>query len=268
LTSIKESKLFRSLNRGVGKAIHDYGMISNGDRIAVGLSGGQDSLTLLWMLLERLRRIPVQYELFPIYIDPGFENGFGDRLKNYCNQWNIELRIEETQHGILAHSPENRENPCFLCSRLRRKRLFEIADELGCRKLALGHNKDDIIETLFINICYAGEICTMVPLQHFFLGQFTVIRPLAFVDQSAIRKFAGENRFPVFNNPCPTSKTSKRQEIKEMLDHLYQSNSNIKGNIFRALSHVRTDYLLTAPPKRRKKSTSRPESITDTEIRT
>ena len=252
--------LFRSLNRGVGKAIHDYDMIANGDRIAVGLSGGHDSLTLLWFLRERLRRIPVHYDIYPIYIDPGFENGFGDRLQDHCRQWGLDLRVEETRHGILAHGTENRENPCFLCSHLRRKRLFEIADELGCKKLALGHNKDDIIETLFLNICYAGEICTMVPSQVFFQGKFTVIRPLAFLDETLIRKFAGENRFPVFNNPCPTSRISKRKEIKEMLNRLYQGNANVKGNIFRALSHVRTDYLLKDHSKRRKRSGNRHES--------
>lgn len=256
------------MNRGVGKAIHDYNMIANGDRIAVGLSGGQDSLTLLWILRERLRRIPVQYELFPIYIDPGFENSFADQLKDTCSQWGIDLRVEKTQHGILAHSSENRENPCFLCSHLRRKRLFEIADDLGCRKLALGHNRDDLIETLFLNICYAGEICTMVPSQSFFQGRFTVIRPLAFVDETTIRKFAGEARFPVFVNACPTSVTSKRREIKEMIDRLQHGNPNVKGNIFRALSHVRPDYLLTDHAKHRKKRGSRDESITDTRIRT
>lgn len=245
----------------MGKAIHDYDMISDGDRIAVGLSGGHDSLTLLWMLMERLRRVPVHYDIHPIFIDPGFQPGFGAGLKDCCRQWGLDLRVEETQHGILAHSPENRENPCFLCSHLRRKRLFEIADDLGCRKLALGHNKDDLIETLFLNICYAGEIRTMVPFQSFFQGRITVIRPLAFGDEMTIRKFARENRFPVFDNPCPTSKTSKRKEIKEMLGRLYLGNTNIKGNIFRALSHVSTDYLLKDHPKRRKRSGNRHESI-------
>lgn len=236
-------------------------MISGGDRIAVGLSGGHDSLTLLWLLRERLQRIPVHYEIFPIYIDPGFEDGFGTPLKAYCRRWGLDLHVEETRHGILAHSPENRENPCFLCSRLRRKRLFEIADEKGCRKLALGHNKDDIIETLFLNICYAGEICTMVPLQPFFEGKLTVIRPLAYVDAAVIRRLAGEKRFPVFDNPCPSARTSKRKEVNDMLTHLYQSNSKIKGNIFRALSHVRADYLLKDTKRHRRRSGNRHVSI-------
>jgi len=127
---------------------------------------------------------------------------------------------------------------------LRRKRLFELADELNCNKLALGHNKDDIIETLFINMCYSGEISTMVPAQSMFQGKFTIIRPLAYTDEDTIRRFASESKFPEFINPCPTSQTSKRKEIKTMLHQLYYSNRKIKGNIFRALSHYKPEYLL------------------------
>lgn len=219
-------------------------MLQNGDRIIVGVSGGADSLTLMWMLAERLPRIPISFELFPVHIDPGFEGGFNQSLKSYIADCGFSLRVEHTDYGVLGHSPINRENPCFLCSRLRRKRLFEIADELGCNKLALGHNKDDIIETLFLNICYAGEISTMVPSQKFFKGRFTVIRPLAYADEDLIRAFAREHRFPEFVNPCPSANYSKRQEIKTILKRLYDSNKKIKGNIFRAMSRVKLDYLL------------------------
>jgi tRNA 2-thiocytidine biosynthesis protein TtcA len=219
-------------------------MISDGDRILVGLSGGKDSFTLMWMLNERLERIPIKYELSAVYIDPGFEEGFSEPLAEYWDRTGLELKIEHTDYGILAHSSQNLENPCFLCSRLRRKRLFEIADELGCNKVALGHNKDDIIETLFMNICYAGEISTMLPSQSFFQERFTLIRPLAFVDEDVIRRFAKEKGCPDLINPCPTAKVSKRQEIKRLLQQLYRSNKKVKGNIFRAMSHVKTDYLL------------------------
>jgi len=228
----------------MGKALHRYQMISDGDRIIVGLSGGADSLTLMWMLTERLKRVPINYELFAVYIDPGYEGSFGEALEWYGNKLGYSIRAEYTDYGLLAHSPENRENPCFLCSRLRRKRLFEIADELGCTKLALGHNKDDIIETLFMNICYAGEISTMVPSQSFFQQKFTVIRPLAFVDEQLIRKFARDQKFPEFINACPSANTSKRKEMKTFLQQLYRTNKKIKGNIFRAMSHVNSDYLL------------------------
>ena len=235
---------YKTLNRFVGKALHRYNMISDGDRIVVGLSGGKDSLTLMCVLQKRLSNIPINYELFPVYIDLGFKEGFRKSLEKYSVKMGFNLRVEHTDYGILGHSPQNRENPCFLCSRLRRKRLFEVADELGCNKLALGHNKDDIIETLFLNICYAGEISTMVPFQPFFSGRFTIIRPLAFVDEDIIMRFAADCNLPNFSNPCPTAKTSKRREVKGFLSHLYKSNRKIKGNIFRAMSNVKMDYLL------------------------
>ena len=219
-------------------------MLQDGDRIVVGVSGGADSLTMMWMLSEREARIPINYELFAVHIDPGFAGGFSESLETYCTNNGFALRVEHTDYGVLGHSSINRENPCFLCSRLRRKRLFEIADELDCNKVALGHNKDDIIETLFLNICYSGEISTMGPSQPFFKGKFTVIRPLAFSDEKLIRDFAREQNFPEFINPCPSANNSKRQEIKTVLKRLYSSNKNIKGNIFRAMSRVRPDYLL------------------------
>jgi tRNA 2-thiocytidine biosynthesis protein TtcA len=219
-------------------------MIEAGDRLAVGLSGGKDSLTLLWTLAERLKRIPIHYDLFPVYVDPGFDGGFGDVLQRFCRQLGLSLTVDRTDHGLVAHSDANRENPCFLCARMRRKRLFQIADELGCTKLALGHTKDDIIETLFLNICYAGEISTMVPRQSFFGGAFTVVRPLAMVEESSIRRFARALQFPELVNPCPSSGATKRSEIKTLLESLYRSNRKIKGNIYRAMSHVKLDYLL------------------------
>lgn len=219
-------------------------MISDGDKIAVGLSGGADSLTLLWILNERLKKIPVSYELFAIYIDPGFNPDIGVKIEQYCIQKGYNIRVDYTDHGILAQSNKNRENPCFLCSRLRRKRLFQIADELGCKKLALGHNKDDIIETLFLNMFYSGEISTMIPSQFFFKGSFQIIRPLAFVDEDIIRNFVGEKALPIFSNPCPSALNSRRQEIKMFLNRFYVNNKKIKGNIFHAMNNIKKKYLL------------------------
>jgi tRNA 2-thiocytidine biosynthesis protein TtcA len=235
---------YKTLNRNIGRALHRYDMLQDGDRIVIGLSGGADSMVMMWMLAERLPRIPLSYELFPVYIDPGFEGSCSESLKAWSAAVGFNLRVEYTDYGILGHSSSNRENPCFLCSRLRRRRLFEIADEMGCNKLALGHNKDDIIETLFLNIFFAGVICTMVPSQAFFKGRFTIIRPLAYAEEELIRVFAREQCFPEFVNPCPSADNSKRREIKNILKKLYSNNNKIKGNIFRAMSRVKTDYLL------------------------
>ena len=219
-------------------------MLQDGDRILVAISGGADSLTMMWMLAERLQRIPIHFELFPVHIDPGFAGGFSKALESYSADAGYRLRVEHTDYGVLAHSAINRENPCFLCARLRRKRLFEIAAELACNKLALGHSKDDIIETLFLNMCYAGEISTMVPSQAMFKGRLRIIRPLAFADGQLIREFTRELDFPEFVNPCPSAGNSKRQAIKSMLNQMYNSNPKIKGNIFSAMSRVKNAYLL------------------------
>lgn len=229
----------------MGQAIHQYDMIHDGDRIAVGLSGGKDSLTLLALLVERLRRIPVSYTLHPVYIDPGFDGGFADALAGHCDRLGLTLTCEVTDHGPQAHQPGQTVSPCFLCSRLRRKRLFELTSQLGCRTLALGHNKDDVIETLLINMFYSGQISTMMPLQSMFGGNVTVIRPLYLADEGEIVRFASEQALPVFSNTCPSAKVSKRKEIKDLLNALYKTNPHIKGNLFRSLSQVRMDYLLT-----------------------
>jgi len=232
------------MRRAVGRALYDYKMISDGDKVAVGLSGGKDSLTLMWVLQERLNRIPIRYSLLAIYIDLGFPESPAPKIEAYCRQAGYSLQVEYTDYGIRGHGTENRENPCFLCSRLRRKRLFEVADTFGCNKLALGHTMDDIIETLFLNMCYGGEISTMVPRQPFFNGRLTLIRPLAYVDEKGIDAFAKDHGFPHISNPCPTAKHSKRSEIKEMLEKLYRGNSKIKGNLFRSMSRVKPEYLL------------------------
>ena len=126
------SYTFKGLNRTLGKALHGYQMISGGDRIAVGLSGGKDSLTLLWMLNERRRRVPRRIRSARHLHRPRIEGGFGESLQAYCRTLGFTLHVEYTDHGPVSHSSQNRENPCFLCARLRRKRLFEIADTLGC----------------------------------------------------------------------------------------------------------------------------------------
>jgi tRNA 2-thiocytidine biosynthesis protein TtcA len=232
---------YKALNKAFGKALHDYDMIQDGDRIAVGFSGGKDSWALMWLLAERQPRVPVSYSLFPIHIDLGFETGAAVLANTRRQGWDV--RVELTDYGIVAHSDINSENPCFLCARKRRRHLFELADALGCNKLALGHNKDDIIETLFLNLFYAGELSTMLPKQPLFDGRLTVIRPLAYMDEETLIRFARRMDLPLIENGCPSAGRSKRAEIRKLLQSLYRENRKIKGNIFRAMRHVRTQYL-------------------------
>ena len=219
-------------------------MISADDRILVGISGGVDSQTLMNLLASLQKRSPVRFELLPVYLDPGFEPSPASGLRSYVQEHFGPMILERTNHGILAHSEKNRENPCFLCSRLRRKRLFELARDLGCRKIALGHNRDDIIETLFINMFYAGKIAAMRPRQSFFKGRLDIIRPLSYVDKEDIVKFSRMFEIPEFGNACPSAEDTKRGQIRNMLGTLYQQNKHIKGNIFRSMGNVIHDYLL------------------------
>jgi len=228
----------------MGKAIHRYGLIQDGDRILVGVSGGKDSLTLLRLLQERRTRVPIDYELVAVHIDLGFDSGRAEILKGYFEAQGIPYHFEFTEIGRRANSPENRENPCFLCSWERRKQLFRLAHQLRCNKVALGHHKDDIIETLLLNIFYSGEISTMLPLQTLFRGKITLIRPLALLEEKKIKRFALEMDLPFGPSGCPSSGKTKRKEIKELIEAVQMKNHRVKGNIFRSLSNVKLDYTL------------------------
>jgi tRNA 2-thiocytidine biosynthesis protein TtcA len=234
-------KEIRSL---MGKAIHRYGLIQEGDRILVGVSGGKDSLTLLHLLHERSKRVPIHYELMPVYIDLGFDPGRTGILENFFEMKELPYHIEFTDIGRRANSPENRENPCFLCSWERRKRLFHLAHRFKCNKIALGHHQDDIIETLLLNILYSAEISTMLPLQGLFKGKLTLIRPLALLEEKKIERFAREIRLPFAPSGCPSSGKTKRKVVKDLIETLSKKDRRVKGNIFRALSNIKLDYLL------------------------
>jgi len=238
----------------MGKAIHRYGLIQDGDRIIVGVSGGKDSLTLLHLLQERRKRVPIDYELVPVHIDLGFDSERAEILKNFFEAQGLPYHIEFTDIGKRANSPENRENPCFLCSWERRKRIFHLAHRLQCNKIALGHHKDDIIETLLLNIFYSAEISTMLPVQTLFKGKITLIRPLALIEEKKIERFAQEMGLPFGPSGCPSSGKTKRKEVKELIEALERKNRKVKGNIFRSLSNIKLDYMLCRVENKREKS--------------
>lgn len=233
----------------LGKAIRDYDMIRVGDRVAVAVSGGKDSMALLYMLKERLKWIPIQYDLLAVHLDMGFEGTQPQRIKQACQEMGVPFYFEQTDYGIRAHGPENRENPCFLCAWLRRKHLFQLSKTLNFTKIALGHNKDDIIETLFLNLFFSGELSTMLPRQTLFGNQLTLIRPLALLEESRIKGFVRRLGLPEIPNPCPSAQNSSRKEIKDFLAAFYARNRKIRGNIFHALSHCRPEYLLPSISK-------------------
>ena len=238
------SYVAKEIRRLTGKAIHTKDMIRDGDHVMVAVSGGKDSLALLWLLKERIKRVPIDYRITAVHVDPGFGANSADQMTSFFLAHGFEFRVIESDIGPKAHGPQNRENPCFLCSRLRRKLLFQTAEEVGCNRMAFGHHKDDLIETFFLNVFYGASISTMVPVQGLFGGKLTVIRPFYLVDEDLIRRYAQLMDWPEISLDCPTAGSSKREEIKNMLKLFYRSNRKIKGNIFHALQNVNAEYLL------------------------
>jgi tRNA 2-thiocytidine biosynthesis protein TtcA len=240
----KRTRLFLHLKKWLEKAVMDYGMIAEGDRVLVGISGGMDSMALLDLLNTPMVHVP-PFSLAAVHIDPGFDpDGAGSGiLARHLEAGGYNAVVEKSDIGPFSHSEYNRKNPCFLCSRLRRKRIFEIAAERGCNKIAFAHHRDDIIETLLINLFYGREISTMVPDQTIFGGKLHIIRPLAYIREGLVKKYAKERGFPVIENGCPTSRTSKRRCVKDLLDGLEKENPRVRDNIWKAMGHVKTDYL-------------------------
>jgi tRNA 2-thiocytidine biosynthesis protein TtcA len=241
----KDTKLFRHLKKWLEKAVMDYSMIEEGDRVLIGVSGGADSLALLDLLNSKMIFVP-RFSFIAVNIDMGFDPSYQayDGLEKYFQENNYRYVMEKTDIGTLSHSDFNKKNPCFLCSRLRRKRIFEIADAEGCNKIAFAHHRDDIIETLLINMFYGREISTMMPNQRIFKGKLHIIRPLAYLREELVKKYSKERQFSVLKNDCPTSLTSKRVYIKNLLNELEKDNKEIRDNIYKAMSHVKPDYLL------------------------
>ncbi|MEN6489076.1 MAG: ATP-binding protein [Smithella sp.] len=246
----KNTKLFLHLKKWLEKAVLDFKMIEEGDRLLIGVSGGADSFALLDLLDSPMIFVPGFY-FIAVNIDIGFDPDYiaYNQLEKYLQENNYPYVLEKTDIGLLAHSEYNKKNPCFLCSRLRRKRIFEIAEEKGCNKIAFAHHQDDIIETLLLNMFYGREISTMMPNQTIFGGKLHIIRPLAYLTEELVKKYSREQQFPTVKNECPSSENSRRIYIKKLLNELERENKDIRHNIFQAMSHVKPDYLMSLPKK-------------------
>ncbi len=233
----------KKINRLIGRAMHIYSMLSDGDRVIVAVSGGIDSLALAWVLNHWRKKAPIHYDLLAIHLDMGFENETYGDVEREIKKIDIPFLIERTTYGVEAYHSDS-QSACFNCSKKRRNRLFTLAKEQQYNKIALGHHKDDIIETLFLNMCYSGNISTMVPKQGLFDGKLELIRPLAFLEKSQVIQIARAANLDAVKNPCPNADKSKREEIRTMLNTLFKQNPEFKNNIFASLANVREDYLL------------------------
>jgi tRNA 2-thiocytidine biosynthesis protein TtcA len=229
------------LSKRVGRAISDYQMISDGDKIAVAVSGGKDSIALLRILADRRRFVPIDYELLAIHIDQGYPRSRAMALARYFKKSQVKYHIEKSQ--ALKKTPPKNIN-CFWCSWNRRKALFQAADRLGCNKVALGHHKDDIAETILMNLFFQGEISAMRPKQELFNGKITLIRPLAYAEEEMIKRFAREEKLPHDDCVCPHAVVSQRSKMAKIIRELEKTCPELKTNIFKSLKRIKKDYLL------------------------
>ncbi|RMG17203.1 MAG: tRNA 2-thiocytidine(32) synthetase TtcA [Deltaproteobacteria bacterium] len=238
-------RLEKALLLDVGRCNKDFGLIEAGDRIMVAVSGGKDSMTLLHLLLELKQRAPIHFEVFALTLDqkqPGFD---ASELVRWMDRRGIEFHLveQDTYSIVLDKVPEGK-SYCSLCSRLRRGILYGQAQRLGATKIALGHHRDDVIETLLLNLFYAGQIKAMPPRLESDDGRNVVIRPMAYVPEETIAEFAELMAFPILPcNLCGTQDGLKRQRVKALLAELSAENANVKGNLLAALSNVVPSHL-------------------------
>lgn len=228
------------LSKKVGKAISDYGMLDDGDRVAVAVSGGKDSLALLRIMQERRKFVPIKYEIIAVHVDLGYGGVNPARLERYLRGIGVEFHIERSD---ALRSGDRGKINCFWCSWNRRKALFEAADRLGCAKVALGHHKDDIVQTILLNFFFHGEISAMCPKQELFGGKLTLIRPLAYAEEKEIIAFAAAYKIPAQKCRCPHSGKTNRALVGRFIAQAERVCPDVKTNIFRSVKRIKREYL-------------------------
>jgi tRNA 2-thiocytidine biosynthesis protein TtcA len=227
------------VNRLIGQAFAHYDMIRDGDRILVAVSGGIDSLVLCWLLQFWQKKAPVSYRLLAVHLDMGFDSTSHELVGAELERLSIGFHIDRFTPAI----PVDQLDGCYHCARQRRNRLFELAEQFRCNRVAFGHHMEDMLETFFLNLCFSGNISTMLPRQELFGGKLSIIRPMAYLEKKHIIDLGQQLGIRPVSNPCRFSEKNKRHQIRQTLPSLYAMAPAVKSNIFAALANVRTDYL-------------------------
>ena len=228
-------KLQQVMSR-VRKALDDYHMIETGDRIAVGVSGGKDSLTLLYALSELRRFYPIPFELEAICVDLGFADRPSlEPVEAFCRDRAVHLTIVATDVAEIVFNARQEPNPCSLCAKMRKGALNTRASELGCNKIAYAHHKNDIVETFLMSLIYEGRVHTFAPVTYLDRMDLTVIRPLIYMDEADVIGFKNLYDLPVFKNPCPVDGETKREYASDLIRDLNKEAPGVKNRIFTAI---------------------------------
>ena len=222
----------------VRKCIEDYDMIQPGDRVAVGVSGGKDSLTLLVLLAALREYYPVRFDLAAMSVDMGLGGMDFSPVAELCAKLGVPYTVKKTEIGPIIFDHRKEKNPCSMCAKMRRGALHDLLRGQGCNKIALGHHYDDAVEMFFMSLLYEGRISCFEPVTYLSRAGITQIRPMLYLGEKAVMQFAEREKLPVVHNTCPADKHTKRQEMKELIAVLQKQSPDLKTKVFGAMQRL------------------------------
>ncbi len=231
----------RRLLSFVRRAVDDYEMIQDGDRICVGISGGKDSLALLAGLAGLRYFYPKRFELVALTVDMGFDGVDYSGIEALCRELDVPYHVKKTEIAQIIFDIRKEKNPCSLCAKMRRGVLHSTAKELGCNKIAFGHHFDDVVETFMLNLFHEGRIGCFQPVTYLSRADITLIRPLVYMPEKDVRYFANREKLPVVKSPCPADGHTEREEMKKLLDTLERQHKGLRHRIFGAIARGEVD---------------------------
>lgn len=221
----------------VRKAVDDYGMIEENDKIAIGISGGKDSLTLLYALHGLKRFYPNSFGIHAVTVDLGFQNLNLEKIKALCESLEVEYTVVKTDIAKIIFEDRKETNPCSLCAKMRKGALNEAIKQAGCNKVAYAHHKDDVVETMLMSLIFEGRFHTFSPVTYLDRMNLHVIRPLMYMQEADVIGFINRYQVPVVKSPCPVDGHTKREYVKNLLKQLNQENPGVKERMFTAIQN-------------------------------